>query len=124
MRPDASYEAYAEVADLSQCHTLAYILAETLKNLRNVRVVRVSNSNCFRDLVWRLVYRSLVYRIWKWGGTSCGLGFREDKEESWFEVLTSFNGGEDEEEGGMWRDVGHEVNRLIGAREGGERFMS
>ncbi|KAK3074560.1 hypothetical protein LTR53_002914 [Teratosphaeriaceae sp. CCFEE 6253] len=33
-RPDCSSSAYAEVADLSQSHTLAYILAETLKGLR------------------------------------------------------------------------------------------
>ncbi|KAI7262360.1 hypothetical protein KC345_g9445, partial [Hortaea werneckii] len=36
LRPDCfARTAYAEVADLSQSHTLAYIFAETLKGLRN-----------------------------------------------------------------------------------------
>ncbi|KAK3686540.1 hypothetical protein LTR37_019710 [Vermiconidia calcicola] len=36
-RADSSRTCYQEVADLSQSHTLAYIFAETLKGLRNVR---------------------------------------------------------------------------------------
>ncbi|KAI6880612.1 hypothetical protein KC325_g7101, partial [Hortaea werneckii] len=42
LRPDCfAQTAYAEVADLSQSHTLAYIFAETLKGLRNVRCFEV-----------------------------------------------------------------------------------
>jgi len=120
---------YAEVADLSQSHALAYILSETLKSLRNVRTVVVRNDGCFSDVVWRLMYRSLVYRLWKWGGRLCGLGLREFEDEKAFEVLC---GGEFEESRKVsnatgkstgdgrgrdecWRDVREEVNRLIGA---------
>ncbi|KAK5175471.1 uncharacterized protein LTR77_000610 [Saxophila tyrrhenica] len=38
-RADCSRSAYAEVADLSQSHTLAYVFAETFKTLRNVGMV-------------------------------------------------------------------------------------
>ena len=48
-RPDASYSAYAHVADLSQGHTLAHIFAETFKGLRNVHVVVVKNRGCFNQ---------------------------------------------------------------------------
>lgn len=115
-RADTAGSAYAEVADLSQSHTLAYILAETLKTLRNVRRVVVRNQGCFTDLVWRLVYRSLVYRLWRWGGSLCGLGFREWEDgegQSGFEVLCRFTRGKEVEKEG-WRDVLQEVNRLIG----------
>ncbi|KAK0353021.1 hypothetical protein LTR91_001941 [Friedmanniomyces endolithicus] len=38
-RPDCCSSAYAEVADLSQSHTLAYVFTETFKGLRGVGVV-------------------------------------------------------------------------------------
>ena len=112
-RPETHGSAYAEVADLSQSHTLAYILAETLKSLRNVRKVVVRNENCFTEVVWRLVYRSLVYRLWRWGGSLCDLGFRELEGEQGFEVLCSCGkqmAGKEQD----WRNVMEEVNRLIG----------
>ena len=110
-RPDTSHTAYAEVADLSQSHTLAYIFAETLKTLRNVRVVQIRNAGCFNDVVWRLVYRSLVYRIWRWGGGRCGLRFQcsgeeEENGEQWFRVWLK--------EGDEGSEVGEEVVRLVG----------
>lgn len=90
-KPDAVYSAYAEVADLSQSHTMAYIFAETFKRLRNVRLIYVKNRGCFNEVVWRLVYRSLVYRTWRWGGGKCGLRFEccsddERNGEEWFKV--------------------------------------
>ena len=112
-RPETHGSAYAEVADLSQSHTLAYILAETLKSLRNVRKVVVRNEDCFTEVVWRLVYRSLVYRLWRWGGSLCDLGFRELEGEQGFEVLCSCGkqmAGKEQD----WRNVMEEVNRLIG----------
>jgi len=117
-RPDASFSAYQQVADLSQGHTLAHIFTETFKCLKNVRVVVVRNEGCFNDTVWRLVYRSLVYRIWRWGGGKCGLRFEycaegpggleervEGREES-FRVWL--------QEGSEGREVGDEVARLVG----------
>ncbi|GAB7354654.1 hypothetical protein MBLNU459_g5084t1 [Dothideomycetes sp. NU459] len=114
---------YAEVADLNMSHTLAYILAETLKTLRGVRRLVVRNDDgCFNPDVWRLVYRSLVYRLWKWGGSLCGLSFRHDRSEreAWFEVLIGGKDGLENEDGdaadgGEWRDSWDEVERLVGA---------
>ncbi|PNS21031.1 2-methylcitrate synthase, mitochondrial [Sphaceloma murrayae] len=111
-RPETHLSAYAEVADLSQCHTLAYILAETLKGLRNVGVVSVRNEGCFNELIWRLAYRSLVFRLWKWGGRLLDLKFREDTKEQCFEVLCTITKKEDGTEG--WKDVQTELTRLIG----------
>lgn len=110
-RPDASWSAYAEIADLSQSHTLAYIFAETFKRLRNVRVVCVKNRACFNEVVWRLVYRSLVYRIWRWGGGRCGIKFlasdeEEEQGKEWFKIFLKDTG-----EG---RECGEEVVRLVG----------
>lgn len=105
-RPDASHSAYAEVADLENSHTLAYIFGETLKGLKNVRAVTVVNHNCFSVVVWRLVYSRLVYRLWRWGGAHCGITFRYGEgEEEWFCAYT------DGQEG---VEVGEEVMRLIG----------
>lgn len=109
-KPDASRSCYAEVADLSQTHTLAYVLAETFKRLRNVGVVHVRNSGTFNAVVWRLVYRSLVWRVFQWGGDRCGLRFWSSGEEEgreWFTVWL----GEGQEEG---NDVGDEVIRMLG----------
>ncbi|QIX01348.1 hypothetical protein AMS68_006865 [Peltaster fructicola] len=111
-KPDTSGSCYAEVADLSQCHTLAYVLAETLKSLRRVTCVEVQNHGCFNGLVWRLLYRCLVYRMWRWGGIACGLKFAasdagdDDSGKEWFKVMIG-----DEHEG---HEVGAEVCRLMG----------
>lgn len=123
-RPDCSSSAYAEIADLSQCHTLAYIFAETFKGLKNVTVVEVRNHGCFNAVVWRIVYRSLVYRLWRWGGGKCGLRFEcpsvpaagsavqqhdPDEQDAWFKV--HLRPAVDLEAG---REVGEEVRRLAG----------
>ena len=114
-RPLVCSSAYAEIADLSQSHTLAYILCETLKSLRNVACLEVHNDGCFTEIVWRLLYRSLVYRLWRWGGGKCGIRFQsgeaesggsEKKENQWFRAyLKSNNEGV---------EVGEEVVRLVG----------
>lgn len=125
-RPDCSTSAYAEVADLSQCHTLAYIFSETLKGLRNVRVLEVRNQGCFNDVVWRIVYRSLVYRMWRWGGERCGVRFTcspeagsggggggESEADAWFRVHFP----QERQECGsvlLGSEVGCEVYRLAG----------
>lgn len=118
-KPDCSSSAYAEIADLSQSHTLAYIFAETFKGLRNVKTVEVCNKGCFNDLVWRIVYSSLVFRVYKWGGERCGLRFecsekREDGSErdGWFRVHIG------ETEAGL--EAGDEVVRLAGGRRPAE----
>ncbi|KAK3618285.1 hypothetical protein LTR56_024728 [Elasticomyces elasticus] len=110
-KPDCTSSAYAEVADLSQSHTLAYIFAETFKGLRNIRTVEVLNKGCFNDVVWRIVYRSLVYRLWRWGGPTCGVRFEcspdaPDERDAWFRVHF-----QDKEDG---VEVGEEVLRLAG----------
>lgn len=110
-RADCSNSSYREVADLSQSHTLAYIFAETLKGLRNVRVVQVRNQGCFNEVVWKLVYRSLVYRMWRWGGGRCGVRFQcsaedDGSEEGWF------RGWLRDDDVGC--EVGEEVMRLVG----------
>jgi hypothetical protein len=112
-RPDCSNSAYAEVADLSQSHTLAYIFAETLKGLRNVKTIEVLNKGCFNDVVWRILYRSLVYRLYRWGGEKIGVRFEcsadaPDERDAWFKV---FLGGHE-----SGRDVGDEVIRLAGGQ--------
>ena len=116
-RPEVHGTALAEIADLSQSHTLAYILGETLKCLRNVRCVEVRNEACFNEVVWRLFYRSLVYRLWRWGGFNCGIRFESgemlpggSKVEAnrWFRAYMS-----DGEEHGV--ECGEEVIRLVGA---------
>ncbi|KAK0961952.1 hypothetical protein LTR91_018732 [Friedmanniomyces endolithicus] len=115
-RPDCSSSAYAEVADLSQSHTLAYVFTETFKGLRGVGVVEVRNQGCFNDVVWRILYRGLVYRLYRWGGGECGVRFecsaedsggKEGERDAWFRVL--FQGSR---EGG--NEVGVEVRRLAG----------
>jgi hypothetical protein len=111
-RADSSRSAYQEVADLSQSHTLAYIFAETLKGLRNVSMVRVINRGCFNEVVWRLLYRATVYRMWRWGGGRCGVRFECSSDEvgdgeEWFRIWLKEGG----EEGS---DVGEEVVRLVG----------
>ncbi|TKX21196.1 hypothetical protein C1H76_6737 [Elsinoe australis] len=123
-KPESPLLGYAEVADLSQCHTLAYILAETLKGLRNVGVVVVRNEGCFNEVVWRLAYRSLVFRLWKWGGRLLDLKFREKDEEGSFEVLCTNTKKGVAEEG--WKDVQMELARLIGgegSRDGMDEGM-
>ncbi|TKA70859.1 hypothetical protein B0A55_04987 [Friedmanniomyces simplex] len=114
-RPDCSTTAYAEVADLSQSHTLAYIFAETFKGLRKIRTVEVRNKGCFNDVVWRILYRGLVFRLWKWGGEECGVRFEcsgdgEDERDAWFRVYL----GDGEDRVGRGNEVGVEVRRLAG----------
>ena len=112
-RPDASSSAYRDIAHLSQGSTLAYILGETVKCLKNVRCVIVKNRGCFDEGVWRVVYRSLVYQIWRWGGGKCGIRFEccNEKEvalgDEWFRVWL-----QDGEEGS---EVGEEVMRFFSA---------
>ncbi|KAI7723353.1 hypothetical protein KC322_g1054 [Hortaea werneckii] len=143
LRPDCfAKTAYAEVADLSQSHTLAYIFAETLKGLRKVRCFEVvrrgekggvagggggggEGGTGFSVGVWRIVYRSLVYRMWKWGGDVCGARFEvggEDGEgdgDGWFRVYLQqeqgcCEGGVGSEEDVPGKEVGEEVMRLAG----------
>ena len=114
-KPECHSSAYAEVADLSQSHTLAYIVAETAKTLRQVRCVVVRNEGCFGEVVWRLVYRSLVYRVWRWAGPRAGLRFECSGElveegREWLRVWI----GEGEGDGA--REVGEEVVRLVGGK--------
>ncbi|KAI7083431.1 hypothetical protein KC356_g7567 [Hortaea werneckii] len=143
LRPDCfAQTAYAEVADLSQSHTLAYIFAETLKGLRNVRCFEVvrrkgeqkrgagagGGAAGFTAGTWRIVYRSLVYRMWKWGGDVCGARFEVggegdgEDEEGWFRVYLQQGQGCCEAAGGLdddgenvpGKEVGEEVMRLAG----------
>lgn len=113
-KADCSMTSYREVADLSQVHTLAYILAESAKGLRNVRVLKVENRGCFNGVVFKLVYRSLVYRLFRWAGRESGIRVLcndEDDENAagWFHVLLKDDGL-----AGDWREVGTEVDRFLG----------
>lgn len=115
-RPDCHNRAFAEIADLSQTHTLAYVFCETLKTLRKVSCVEIKNNGCFNEVVWRLFYRSLVYRLWRWGGSICGIKFESGelqsggsalKENQWFRAYLA-----DNESRGT--ECGAEVCRLVG----------
>lgn len=112
-RPDAGNTAWAEIAELDQCHTLAHVLAETLKTLGRVGEVRVANSGCFGEGVWRLVYRHLVFKVWKWGGMNCGIRFEnvraEQGEVEWFKVFLG-------KDCGRGNDTGEEAYRLLTAQ--------
>ncbi|KAF2161481.1 hypothetical protein M409DRAFT_28210 [Zasmidium cellare ATCC 36951] len=115
-RPECHSRAFAEIADLSQTHTLAYVFCETLKTLRKVKCVEIRNNGCFNEVVWRLFYRSLVYRLWRWGGSICGIKFESGelqpggsavKQNQWFKAYLS-----DSESRGT--ECGEEVCRLVG----------
>ena len=76
----------------------------------------VKNDGCFNEVVWRLFYRSFVYRLWRWGGAACGIRFEsgetqpggsERGENQWFKVYTR-----DDEVRGV--ECGMEVCRLVG----------
>ncbi|KAF2232619.1 hypothetical protein EV356DRAFT_247255 [Viridothelium virens] len=95
-RPEAYFGAYAEVAYLSQCHTLAYILAEMVREMGggsvdksgsrsvSVRKLVVRLEGCFeQEEIRRLVYRSLVFRLWK--GQRRKEGAAEEEERRGFE---------------------------------------
>lgn len=114
-RPDATKSAWAEVAELDQCHTLAHVLAETLKTLRGVEEVRVVNAGCFGEGVWRLVYRHLVFKVWKWGGMNCGVRFEcsgaDEGDGGWFKAFL----GKVDGDGRRGSDAGDEAYRLLGA---------
>lgn len=111
-RPDASYSSYQHVADSAQGHNVSHILSETLKGLKNVRCVVVKNRGCFNGKIWQLVYRSLVYKIWRWGGGKCGLRLQccsETEEwdgDDWFKVWLM----DDCDEGS---ECGEEVVRIM-----------
>ena len=69
-RPDVQFGAYVEVVDLSQCHTLAFILAEMVAQMRRGSVGQLvvrNEDGCFEEETMHLVYRSLVYRLWRGG---------------------------------------------------------
>lgn len=113
-RPEVYGAAFAEIADLSQSHTLAYIFSETFKGLRNVKCVEVRNEGCFKEVVWKLVYRQLTFRLWRWGGGRCGVRFESGEcapggtavsENQWFKAWFG-------EERGV--ECGEEVVRLVG----------
>lgn len=115
-RPECHSRAFAEIADLSQTHTLAYVFCETLKTLRKVNCVEIRNHGCFNEVVWRLFYRSLVYRLWRWGGSICGIKFESGElqpggsavtENQWFRAYLSDSEGKGAE-------CGAEVCRLVG----------
>lgn len=115
-RPECHSRAFAEIADLSQTHTLAYVFCETLKTLRKVNCVEIRNNGCFNEVVWRLFYRSLVYRLWRWGGGLCGIKFESGElqeggsaveENQWFRAYLSGNDG-------TGAECGEEVCRLVG----------
>ncbi|KAF2479728.1 hypothetical protein BDY17DRAFT_256936 [Neohortaea acidophila] len=112
-RPDAIYSAYADIAYHAQAHTLAHTFAETFKGLRNVRTVVVKNEGCFNEFFWGLVYKGVIFRLWNWGGFSCGVRFDEGETEGqeeggqWFRVWFS-----DDARGG--NDVGHEMHKILG----------
>jgi hypothetical protein len=95
-RPDATKSAWAEVAELDQCHTLAHVLAETFKTLSKVEEVKVLNVGCFGEGVWKLVYRHLVFKVWKWGGMNCGVRFEcsdaSDGDDEWFRAFLGSDG--------------------------------
>lgn len=118
-RPDAGNTAWAEVAELDQCHTLAHVLAETLKTLGRVDEVRVQNTGCFGEGVWKLVYRHLVFKVWKWGGANCGIRFEcsngdaDGVEGGWFRAFLSQSGDDDGRSRG--RDACVEALRLMDA---------
>lgn len=114
-RPDATKSAWAEVAELDQCHTLAHVLAETFKTLGKVREVKVVNLGCFGDGVWRLVYRHLVFKVWRWGGMNCGVRFEcsgaDDVDGGWFKAFLGQAGSG----GARGSDAGDEAYRLLTA---------
>jgi hypothetical protein len=108
-RPDATNSAWAEVAELDQCHTLAHVLAETFKTLAGVGEVRVVNAGCFGGGVWRLAYKHLVFKVWRWGGENCGVRF--ECEDADMGVVRVFLGKETDR--GV--DAGVEAWRLLSA---------
>ncbi|EME86492.1 uncharacterized protein MYCFIDRAFT_206832 [Pseudocercospora fijiensis CIRAD86] len=101
-RPTNYVDSFAEIADLSQSHTLAYIFCETLKGLRNVQCVEIRNVGCFNEVVW--------------GGGKCGVKFlsgecnaggTEIDENRWFRAYLSSKDDQGNE-------CGEEVVRLVG----------
>ncbi|KAK4553994.1 hypothetical protein LTR86_008835 [Recurvomyces mirabilis] len=116
-KPDCTTSCYAEIADLSQAHTLAYVLAETLKGLRNVKTLEVRNENCFNFSVWQVLYKGLILKLWRWGGVKCGVTFEslEDDREDWKGSDAAFRVYMDEcHANGRGREVGDEIIRLAG----------
>jgi hypothetical protein len=99
---------HAEMADLSTAHTISYILSETLKNLHRVERVIVRNENdCFNDLVWKVIYTSMISRLLRWGGKLCSCRFR--RGHGWFEVLPDGRHADPE----LFKDADQEFRRLM-----------
>ncbi|THX36224.1 hypothetical protein D6D10_06869 [Aureobasidium pullulans] len=109
-RRPAQYDRhYAEIADLDSAHTLSYTLSETLKNLHNVERVVVRNEDeCFNEVVWKVIYRSMISRLLRWGGKLCSCRFREG--EGWFEVLVDGRDADPD----VYSDADKEFQRLVG----------
>lgn len=112
-RPQNHEPQYAEIADLSQSHVLAHVLAETLKGLKQVKRVIVRNDDAsFNPGVWRLVHSQFVWKLWRWGGDGAGCLFRRDESggDAWFEVRNSVDGARGEE---GWSSMTDEIQKLI-----------
>ncbi|KAG9652185.1 hypothetical protein KCU64_g8458, partial [Aureobasidium melanogenum] len=109
-RRPAQYDRhYAEIADLDSAHTLSYTLSETLKNLHNVQRLVVRNEDdCFNDVVWKVIYRSLISRLLRWGGKLCSCRFREG--DGWFEILVDGRDADPE----VYRDADTVFQRIMG----------
>jgi len=111
-RRPASYDFHhADIADQSSAYTLAYILSETLKSLRGVERIIVRNEDeCFKDSMWRLIYRSMINRLLLWAGKLCSYGFRWDHEQGkWFEVLVDGRSADPE----VYNDTAQEFQRIM-----------
>jgi hypothetical protein len=93
---------------LDQAHTLAHVLAETVKGLREVKEVRVVNLGCFGEAVWRVCYRHLVFKVWRWGGGNCGVRF------AWGDGSGDVGGGGEDREGGGDGAVEGEDRDVVG----------
>ncbi|WPG97806.1 Hypothetical protein R9X50_00058700 [Acrodontium crateriforme] len=103
---------YARVSALSQGHTLAYVFVETFKALRNVNMLVVRNDGCFDPETWRIAYRSVIYRMWRWGGAECGVRFEGPDENDPDPSFKVYFGRCDAKEKPRGHEVGAEVYRL------------
>lgn len=111
-RPQNHEPQYAEIADLSQSHVLAHVLAETLKGLKQVERVIVRNEDkSFNPGVWKVVHSQFVWKLWTWGGDGAGCLFRRDEsgEDAWFEVRNCGHGAREE----GWSSMTDEIQKLI-----------
>ena len=86
--------------------------------------MEVRNEGCFNDVVWRIVYRSLLYRLWRWGGDRCGVRFEASQpgeagseKDGWFKVYLHQGAGHCSARS----DASHEVE--LPGKEAGEEVM-